>query len=208
MFESSKTVITGNPLRRELLAREAKRKPKSHFQVLVLGGSQGSHALNRAVVETLDRLRSPAQIKFVHQAGSKDASWVAQAYVSRGLNAEVEPFFEDMTGPYNSADLVVCRAGATTVAELMALGKPAIFVPFPFAVNNHQELNARYVADVGGAEIVLEKDLSGGLLADKFEYYLKHPEVLDDMAKRTLALARPNAADVIVDECMKLAASG
>jgi UDP-N-acetylglucosamine--N-acetylmuramyl-(pentapeptide) pyrophosphoryl-undecaprenol N-acetylglucosamine transferase len=90
----------------------------------------------------------------------------------------------------------------------MALGKPAVFIPFPFAANNHQELNARYVADAGGAEVILEEDLSGAVLADRLDHYASHPEALQDMAKRTLGLARPDAADVIVDECRRLVVMG
>ena len=204
IFRPSKTVITGNPVRRELLAAKLDGKATEQLTVLVLGGSQGAHAINCAVIEALDRLKNPAQMTFVHQTGTKDAAWVAQAYESRGIKAIVEPFFVDMAGPYSSAHLIICRAGATTVSELMALGKPAIFIPFPFAANNHQELNARYVADAGGAEVILEKDLSGAVLADRLDHYASHPEALRDMAKQTLTLARPDAADVIVDECRRL----
>jgi UDP-N-acetylglucosamine--N-acetylmuramyl-(pentapeptide) pyrophosphoryl-undecaprenol N-acetylglucosamine transferase len=204
IFSPSKTVITGNPVRRELLAHKLDEKTTGQFTVLVVGGSQGAHAVNCAVVEALDRLKNPAQMSFVHQTGTKDAAWVEQAYEKRGIKAKVEPFFADMAGPYSSADLVVCRAGATTVSELMALGKPAIFIPFPFAANNHQKLNAHYVADAGGAEVIVEEDLDGALLANRIDHYASHREALRDMAKRTLALARPDPADVIVDECRRL----
>jgi len=204
IFRSSRTVITGNPVRRELLAHKLDGKANGQFTVLVLGGSQGAHAVNCAVVETLDRLKKPAEITFIHQTGTKDAAWVSDAYERRDIKATVETFFVDMAGPYSSADLVICRAGATTVSELMALGKPAIFIPFPFAANNHQELNARYVADAGGAEVILEKDLNGAVLADRLDHYASHPESLQDMAKRILSLARPDAADVIVEECRRL----
>ncbi len=204
MFRPSRTVITGNPVRRELLASKSDEKAPGSFTVLVLGGSQGAHAVNRIVVEALDHLKSPAQMTFIHQTGTKDAAWVAQAYESRRIKATVEPFFEDMAGAYSKADLVVCRAGATTVSELMALGKPAIFVPFPFAANNHQELNARYVADAGGAEVILEEDLNGALLAGRLDHYASNPQTLRDMKNRTLALACPDAANVIVDECRRL----
>ena len=204
MFRPSRTVITGNPVRRELLALKSGRKATREFTVLVLGGSQGAHGINCAMVEALDSLKNQAKTFFIHQTGAKDAEWVAGAYESLGIKATVEPFFEDMAGPYSSADLVICRAGATTVSELMALGKPAIFIPFPFAANNHQELNARYVADAGGAEVVLEKDLNGAVLARRLDHYSAHPDVLRDMAKRTLALGRPGAADLVVNECRKL----
>lgn len=204
VFPPSRTVITGNPLRLGLLESRLDKKTTGPFTVLVVGGSQGAHAVNSAVIEALEHLESPTRMTFVHQTGPKDATWVAQAYESRDVRATVKPFFVDMAGPYHSADLVVCRAGATTVSELMALGKPAIFIPFPFAANNHQELNARHVADAGGGEVILEKDVNGRILAHRLDYYASDPKVLQDMAERTLALARPNAADLIVDECEKL----
>ena len=222
IFKPSKTVNTGNPVRRELLKYRTSPPPKpsplkgegrvgvidgkttGQFTVLVLGGSQGAHTVNCAVVEALDRLKSPSQMTFIHQTGTKDAEWVEEAYESRGLKAKVEPFFVDMAGPYISADLVICRAGAMTVSELMALGKPAIFIPFPFAANNHQVLNAHYVADTGGAEVILEKDLNGAVLAERIDHYASNPKALQDMAKRTLALARPDTTDIIVDECRRL----
>lgn len=204
VFRPSGTVVTGNPLRRELLESKPGERKTGPFTVLVLGGSQGAHAVNCAVVDALDHLESPTRMTFIHQTGTRDAAWVAQAYESRDIKATVEPFFVDMRGPYRSADLVVCRAGATTVSELMALGKPAIFIPFPFAANNHQELNARYVADEGGAEVILEKDVNGAVLGGRVNHYASDPEALRAMAKRVLALARPDAAEVIVDECTKL----
>ncbi|MBW1739963.1 MAG: undecaprenyldiphospho-muramoylpentapeptide beta-N-acetylglucosaminyltransferase [Deltaproteobacteria bacterium] len=204
MFKPLKTLITGNPVRRELLTRKSDDRDSGRFTVLVLGGSQGAHAVNCAVVGALDCLKNPEKMAFVHQTGTKDAAWVAQAYETRGIKATVEPFFSDMGRAYSSADLVISRAGATTVSELMAQGKPAIFIPFPFAANNHQEMNARYVADAGGAEVILEKDLNGALLADRLDHYASHPEALHDMAVRTSALARPDAADVIVDQCRRL----
>jgi UDP-N-acetylglucosamine--N-acetylmuramyl-(pentapeptide) pyrophosphoryl-undecaprenol N-acetylglucosamine transferase len=204
MFKSSKTVVTGNPVRHDILSVEEVDRSAKRFSILIVGGSQGAHAINRAVVEALDHLKDPARINFVHQTGPKDAKWVAKAYERQDVSATVEPFFEDMGSAYRLADIVICRAGATTVAELTALGKPAIFIPFPFAANNHQELNARYVADSGGAEVVLERDLSGKLLAARIDEYAASPKVLQDMSAGAAALGRPKAADFIVDECRRL----
>ncbi|NVM56513.1 MAG: undecaprenyldiphospho-muramoylpentapeptide beta-N-acetylglucosaminyltransferase [Desulfobacterales bacterium] len=204
IFKRSKTVVTGNPVRRELLTAKATERATDRFTVLVVGGSQGAHAINRAVVEALDRLKEPARISFIHQSGPKDAGWVASAYETRGIRVTVKPFFEDMASAYCSADLVICRAGATTVAELTALGKPAIFIPFPFAANDHQELNAGYVADSGGGEVILEKDLNGALLAGRIDYYASNPKALQEMSIKASALGRPDAADVIVKECRRL----
>ena len=203
-FQEAKTLITGNPVRRELLALGSRGKKQGLFTVLTVGGSQGAHAINTAMVEALDHLENPKGMTFIHQTGAKDAAWVRQAYTSRHLKAVVEPFFVDMAGAYDAARLVVCRAGATTIWELMSLGKPAIFIPFPFAANNHQELNARYVAEAGGAEIILEQDLSGPVLAERLDDYRSNPGRLDEMTRQTLRLARPDAADVIVRECRGL----
>ncbi|NVM22385.1 MAG: undecaprenyldiphospho-muramoylpentapeptide beta-N-acetylglucosaminyltransferase [Desulfobacterales bacterium] len=205
MFRSSKTLVTGNPVRRELLVEgKGTERVADRFTVLVVGGSQGAHAINRAVAEAIDCLKDSARISFIHQTGPRDAAWVADSYERRGIRAVVEPFFDDMASGYRAADLVVCRAGATTVAEVTSLGKPAIFIPYPFAANNHQELNARYVADSGGGEVILEKDLTGAILAARIDHYASNPGALQNMSKRASALGRPDAADVIVDECRRL----
>jgi UDP-N-acetylglucosamine--N-acetylmuramyl-(pentapeptide) pyrophosphoryl-undecaprenol N-acetylglucosamine transferase len=207
-FKPSKTIVTGNPVRRELLAARGEKEGADSFKVLIVGGSQGAHAINGAVIKALDHLKGLARMVFVHQTGAKDAAWVKEAYSSRGIRAEVEPFFVDMATAYADANLVVCRAGATTVSELMVLGKPAVFIPFPFAANNHQELNARYVADAGGAEVLLERDLSGSALAGRLDDYMANPNMLKAMEKRVRTLARPDAADAIVDECCRLSGLG
>lgn len=204
IFKTSKTVVTGNPVRRELLTVKPAEKAVGRFTVLVLGGSQGAHAINRAVVEALDHLKEPTRMRFIHQTGPRDASWVASAYERHSMEATVEPFFQDMATIYRSATMVICRAGATTIAELTALGKPAIFIPFPFATNNHQELNARYVADSGGGEVVLERDLNGELLAERIDHYVSNPKALQGMSVGAEALGRRNAAELIVDECRRL----
>ncbi len=204
MFKSSKTVVTGNPVRREVLEAGRSEKSGEGFTVLVVGGSQGAHAINRAVTEALDYLEHPDCIRFVHQTGPKDAGWVAEAYKQKAVKASVEPFFEDMATAYRFADLVICRAGATTVAELTALGKPAVFIPFPFAANNHQEHNARYVADAGGGEVILEEDLDGRVLAGRIDQYASNPEMLKDMSVRAAALGRSEAAGIVVKECQRL----
>jgi UDP-N-acetylglucosamine--N-acetylmuramyl-(pentapeptide) pyrophosphoryl-undecaprenol N-acetylglucosamine transferase len=204
IFKTSKTVVTGNPVRQELLTVKTTERTTGRFTVLVLGGSQGAHAINCAVVEALDHLKEPARMRFIHQTGPRDASWVASAYERHRIEATVAPFFQDMASIYRSAALVICRAGATTIAELTALGKAAIFVPFPFAASNHQELNARYVAESGGGEVVLEQDLKGGLLAERIDHYRSNPKALQAMSIGAEALGRRNAAELIVDECRRL----
>ncbi|MDY6987026.1 MAG: undecaprenyldiphospho-muramoylpentapeptide beta-N-acetylglucosaminyltransferase [Thermodesulfobacteriota bacterium] len=204
MFTSSKTVLTGNPVRQEVLGAAPSDSGKGRFTVLVVGGSQGAHTINCAVVEALTHPDLPTAIGFIHQTGTKDAPWVARAYKEHGIRATVEPFIDDMARAYHSCDLVICRAGASTVAELAALGKPALFIPFPFAANNHQELNARYVAARGGGEVLLEKDLDGESLARKIRHYESNRDALRDISIGASALGRADAAKTMVDECRSL----
>jgi UDP-N-acetylglucosamine--N-acetylmuramyl-(pentapeptide) pyrophosphoryl-undecaprenol N-acetylglucosamine transferase len=122
---------------------------KNTFTILVVGGSQGAHAINRAVMDALPQIQQRLKIRLVHQTGAADKDQVQAAYRKAGIDAEVKAFFNDMASRYDQADLVICRAGATTVAELTALGKPALFIPYPFAADNHQEINARAMVDHG-----------------------------------------------------------
>jgi UDP-N-acetylglucosamine--N-acetylmuramyl-(pentapeptide) pyrophosphoryl-undecaprenol N-acetylglucosamine transferase len=204
LFKSSKVVVTGNPVRSNILATKEKHGKADGFKVLVVGGSQGAHAINCRVVEALGHLKNPEKMSFVHQTGEKDVGWVRRAYQDRGLAAAVEAFIEEMPDAYRWADVVICRAGATTVAELTAMGKPAIFIPFPFAADNHQERNARYVEKSGGGEVLLERDLDGKTLASKLEAYAADPEALKAMSLRAGALGRPEAAWLVIEECRKI----
>jgi len=220
VFDKAKTVLTGNPVREEILAtqranrrdnqRENRRGNKTTglFNLLIVGGSQGAHAINRAIIEALDHLNEPERIGFTHQTGANDLEWVEAAYSRHGTNADVRPFFEDMATAYKNADLVICRAGATTVAELTALGKPAIYIPFPFAVHNHQALNAGRVTEASAGELLLESDLDGRMLAKKVDRYLSSPADLRAMATRAKALGQPNASQQMVTECKRLVLIG
>jgi UDP-N-acetylglucosamine--N-acetylmuramyl-(pentapeptide) pyrophosphoryl-undecaprenol N-acetylglucosamine transferase len=204
LFKRSKTVVTGNPVREEILVRKREYGRQSLFNLLIVGGSQGAHAINLAVIEALGHLKTPERIIFTHQTGANDLDWVESAYRRHEISADVRPFFEDMGQAYANADLVVCRAGATTVAELTALAKPAIYIPFPYAVHNHQELNARYVTEASGGEMLLEKDLNGKVLADKINKYLFDPVELEKMSVRARSLGKPGAAQAVTNECRRL----
>ncbi len=208
VFNKAKTVLTGNPVRKEILATRGEKKSTDLFNLLIVGGSQGAHAINRAVIEALDHLNEPERIAFTHQTGANDLEWVEAAYSRHGTNADVRPFFEDMATAYKNADLVICRAGATTVAELTALGKPAIYIPFPFAVHNHQALNAGRVTEASGGELLLEADLDGATVAEKIDRYLSRPADLRLMATRAKALGQPHASQHIVTECKRLVLIG
>jgi UDP-N-acetylglucosamine--N-acetylmuramyl-(pentapeptide) pyrophosphoryl-undecaprenol N-acetylglucosamine transferase len=207
-FDPAKVVWTGNPLRREFLAtgRPAGERRPGPFTVLVLGGSQGAHRLNTVMAEALERMGGLEGFAFIHQTGAADEQAVAEAYRRAGARARVQAFFQDMAEIYAAADLVVCRAGATTVAEITALGKAALYVPFPFAADDHQRLNAGEMVAAGAAEMIDEAGLSGEVLAGRIHEYAARPDVLGRMGATATRLGRPDAARDIVDECYRLAA--
>jgi len=209
---AEKVIVTGNPVRREILdilnqgpsTPDAASSEDNPFTVLVIGGSQGARRINTAVLEALEYIREKDRVFIIHQTGESDEQRVRRGYSDAGMNARVQAFFTDMARQYTRADLVICRAGATTTAEITAAGKPAVFIPFPFAADNHQELNARSLSDCGAAELILENRLSGKRLAERIEYFRSDRQALDRMASRAHALGRPDAARVIVDECRRL----
>ena len=157
-----------------------------------------------ALLEALEHLENRENIFFVHQTGAQDETQVKQSYDKNGIENDTRAFFKDMARQYQNADLIICRAGATTVAEIKAIGKGVIFIPFPFAADNHQVLNARSLEKAGAAEMILEKDLSGKVLAERINYYVQRPEALRLMALRSRALGRVDAASMIVDDCYDL----
>jgi UDP-N-acetylglucosamine--N-acetylmuramyl-(pentapeptide) pyrophosphoryl-undecaprenol N-acetylglucosamine transferase len=212
-FDPQKIRLTGNPVRKELLnhhranGNEAVADSTS-FCVLIIGGSQGAHRINMAVVEALSHLAQKERLYFIHQTGAADEQTVNAAYQRLGIAARVQSFFRHMAPLYKRADLIICRAGATTVAEVTALGKAVVFIPFPFAADNHQALNADTLARDGAAEMILEKDLNAGDLAQKIEYYASHPQALEAMAAKAGQLGHPAAAKAIVDDCYSLLGFG
>jgi len=199
-----KILVTGNPIRRELRCTDTKNNGNndSKFTVLISGGSQGAHRINITMVEAQDHLKGTYH--FIHQTGTDDATMVRDAYRRKGVNASVKPFFQDMAKQYRNADIIVCRAGATTIAEITALGKPAIFIPFPYAADNHQELNAAGLVTAGAAEMITEPELTAKRLAQRIDYYASHPNHLRQKAARCKVLGRPDAARRIVDDCYRL----
>jgi len=210
-FDRAKVQVSGNPVRSEIQALAAIPKAsatlpgrKQRFRVLILGGSQGAHPINLAVREALAFFKDKNRYHFIHQTGSADEAALQQAYRSAGVDAVVAPFFDDMAQQYGQADLIICRAGATTVAEISVAAKGVIFIPFPHAADNHQELNARALSETGAAELMLQQDLDGRRLAQRIEYYAADPEALERMAQRAGALGRPDAAGMIVEGCYKL----
>jgi UDP-N-acetylglucosamine--N-acetylmuramyl-(pentapeptide) pyrophosphoryl-undecaprenol N-acetylglucosamine transferase len=203
---AAKTLLTGNPVRKAIVAlREASDPPRPErpFTVLIAGGSQGARSINTAVIGMLPYIEDPRSLDLIHQSGRDDLARVRRAYRDKGLPARVAAFFDDMDRQYAQADLVVCRAGATTVAELTCMGKPAIFIPFPHAADNHQEINARALVKSDAAEIILERELDGRLLWDHIRRLRDDPERRSVMAERARALGRPDADAVIVADIVQ-----
>ncbi len=195
---------TGNPIREEFF-QAAPPRPERPFTVLIMGGSQGARHLNRQVVAALPLLAERrGELRFLHLTGEADYEEVAAGYRQAGFPAEVAPFSPEVAALMGRAHLVVCRAGASTLAELMALGRAAVLIPYPFAAGNHQEANARYLEAQGAAEVVLNKDFTAPLFADKIGQFLAQPEALAAMEAAARSLARPGAAQEIVAGCLEM----
>jgi UDP-N-acetylglucosamine--N-acetylmuramyl-(pentapeptide) pyrophosphoryl-undecaprenol N-acetylglucosamine transferase len=191
-----KGVITGNPVRGGFAAlpRKAHAAPLS---VLAFGGSQGSRALNEALVASLPHL--PRDLRIVHQTGAAMRDAVAAAYAAAGREAEVLAFLDDMEQRFAAADVVVCRSGATTCAELSAAGKAAVLVPFAKAADDHQRVNAAALQRAGAAVMLEERDLSGESLAAAVAGLVADPARIEAMEERARSLGRPDAAARVAD---------
>ena len=214
-FDPTKVRYFGNPIRSEMLAGLKEKTGSSApaagpgpFTILIAGGSQGAHSINMSVIEALSLMENKEHYRFVHQTGRQDENMVRHAYELYGGNALVQAFFDDMAQQYDQADLVICRSGATTVAELTAMGKPAIFIPFPHAADNHQFLNARSLVMAGAADMISEPDLTGKLLAEKITHYATNREVLADVAQKARLFGHPEASGRIVNDCYELLKGG
>jgi len=205
-FKRGNLLLSGNPIRDELMhLKPFPGRVNQRFVILVMGGSQGARAINRAVVSALKELKAVGLLPFViHQTGKEDLGKVIDDYHVLGLDGEVKAFIEDMGSAYGMADLVICRAGATTIAELAALGKPSILIPYPYATHRHQDINARALVAIGGADMVLERDLSYSNLARKVRRYMENREELKRMSSLALKAGRPRAKETIVEQLMEL----
>jgi UDP-N-acetylglucosamine--N-acetylmuramyl-(pentapeptide) pyrophosphoryl-undecaprenol N-acetylglucosamine transferase len=205
-FARRKVHQLGNPIRRQLLDNYM-RPCVVHdaLRVLVFGGSQGAHALNMRVVEALPHLHDLRErVLFTHQTGARDREQVERGYRAVGFEPDVREFITDMSKAYAGADLVVCRAGATTLAELTVCKKPSILVPFPHAADNHQVMNARSLVDAGAAVMIEERDLTGELLASEIRAVLMNPKRRENMARAAGLLGSPQAASESADVCTEL----
>jgi UDP-N-acetylglucosamine--N-acetylmuramyl-(pentapeptide) pyrophosphoryl-undecaprenol N-acetylglucosamine transferase len=205
-----KGFVAGNPVRAEFLrtraAGDPQRAPDAALRVLIFGGSQGAHAINVACVEAAAKLAaSPTPLVITHQTGDRDLAMVREGYERAGLHARVEPFLYEMDREMNDADLVICRAGATTLAEITAAGKPAVLVPLPTATDDHQRKNAQVLAEAGAAEVIDQRELSGNRLAVLVFALAADAEGRRRMGDAARRLARPDAATVIAAKALELA---
>jgi len=200
--------VSGNPVRQEFFepVPTGARSGAARRKVLILGGSQGAHALNVAMPVVAAELAGKGlRPDLVHQTGVRDLAAVRKHYGEAGIDAIVEPFLDRVAEQMKTADLVVCRAGATTLAELAASGRPAVLVPFPAATDDHQRRNAVLLAEAGAAVVVEERELGGSRLADVVSGLLADPARLETMQQAMRRFARPDAAARIVDRVLELA---
>jgi UDP-N-acetylglucosamine--N-acetylmuramyl-(pentapeptide) pyrophosphoryl-undecaprenol N-acetylglucosamine transferase len=221
-FPKDSTLLTGNPLRRQILNMVgSENTPKAaskvddalppiqgdghrSFHLFIFGGSQGAHAINSAMTEALQFLQSSGtKLSITHQTGEKDHAEVAAAYRAAGVEATVTPFISNMAAEYANSDLIICRAGATTIAEATACGKPCLFIPFPHAVDDHQRKNAEALLKKAACFMMLEWELSGKTLAETIRKLVAEPELVRRTGELAFSLARLDAARIIVDEMTK-----
>jgi UDP-N-acetylglucosamine--N-acetylmuramyl-(pentapeptide) pyrophosphoryl-undecaprenol N-acetylglucosamine transferase len=208
-FFGAKAFVSGNPVRPEFLEAAGPAEESSPdaaiTRVLVFGGSQGAHAINVAMVEAAAELaagRPPVRV--THQTGERDVAMVRAAYGEAGLASDVEPFLYDMGRQLRRADVIVCRAGATTLAEITAAGRAAILIPLPAATDDHQRKNADALAAAGAADVLPQRELTGSVLARRILALAADGDRRTRMADAARRLARPDAAKVIVDRALEL----
>jgi UDP-N-acetylglucosamine--N-acetylmuramyl-(pentapeptide) pyrophosphoryl-undecaprenol N-acetylglucosamine transferase len=209
-FPARKTHLLGNPIRRAFLDNYLHTKvPTERLSIFVTGGSQGAHALNQRVAEAMEILAPQigSRLQLLHQTGVKDQAEITARYQklkASGLAAEAVAFIDDMPRAYAGADLLVCRAGATTIAELTVCKKPALLVPFPFAADDHQTVNARSMVASGAALLLPERELTAQKLADELRALEADRGRLQKMSRASGLLGRPEAAREIADVCVSL----
>ena len=207
-FFGKKGVVTGNPVRHEFF--EVPRKVRSElFHILIFGGSQGARAINNAMADALEHLSEfEGRLTITHQTGEADLERIKAAYAdSKFAGSDVRPFISDMFTEFGKADLVICRAGATTCAELSAAGKAAIMVPLPTAADDHQRKNAEALERAGAAKMIVQSELNGERLASEVRLLLESPEKITEMELAAKGLGREDAAEKTVDIIEELKAS-
>jgi UDP-N-acetylglucosamine--N-acetylmuramyl-(pentapeptide) pyrophosphoryl-undecaprenol N-acetylglucosamine transferase len=197
--------VTGNPIRSDFALLQKKRRGE-RIQVLLFGGSQGAHAINEAMVKTLPLLvEKKDKLAVTHQTGEKDFEMVRRGYEDAGFaDADIRPFIDDMARQFEKADVLICRSGATTAAEVAAAGKAAIFIPFPFASDDHQRKNAEAFERAGAGRMIVQKDLTPERLAQELNRLIESPGEIDKMEEASRKLGRADAAERTVDLALSI----
>ena len=206
-FPQQKVEVTGNMIREEFCQEkdDIKTKIDGPFRILVLGGSQGAHSINMAMVEALESLSEKKEdLHITHQTGDADYEMVSKQYQKNNFSSDVRPFIDDMADQYRKASMIICRAGATTLAEVTACGKMSILVPFPYAAHNHQEKNARVLEAANAGELVLDGELSGPRIAQSIIQAMAEPERLQSMEENSYKLGNRDATEKVRLLCMEL----
>jgi UDP-N-acetylglucosamine--N-acetylmuramyl-(pentapeptide) pyrophosphoryl-undecaprenol N-acetylglucosamine transferase len=210
VYFRGKGVVIGNPVRREFFEIPRKERDPARFSLLVFGGSQGARAINEGMLAALPRLeRQRDALSIVHQTGEADFEKVRAGYEAAGWSerVDVRKYIDDMVARFAECDLVVCRAGAATTAELIAAGKASLMVPFPFAADDHQRRNAEALEKAGASRMVLQQNASGERLAQEVAALVEHPERVTQMEEAARNLARGDAAVAAVDLMERLVTS-
>ncbi len=193
-FPPGRSEVTGLPVRAEFFRIQPKPR-EAKLTVLITGGSQGSRTLNQAAAGSWRYFREGAvPVRFIHQTGTAAYETLAPRFAASGMEGDILPFIDNMPAAYAQADLVICRAGAGTVAELAAAGKPSVLVPLPHAADEHQLRNAEAFARAGAAQLVLDRDMDGGRLFEEVGKLRANPQLLEQMGERARSFAHPNAA--------------
>jgi UDP-N-acetylglucosamine--N-acetylmuramyl-(pentapeptide) pyrophosphoryl-undecaprenol N-acetylglucosamine transferase len=205
-FFGEKGIVTGNPVRKEFFEIPPKARNENEFSLLIFGGSQGARAINNAMVEALPSLEKfKAKLRVTHQTGEADFEKIKQGYETAGwTRAEIAAYIKNMPEHFAKNDLIICRAGATSCAELAAAGKAAVMIPLPTAADDHQRKNAEALERAGAALMILQKDLTGESLARAIAELIETPEKITEMETAARKLAKADAAEATVDLIEKL----
>jgi UDP-N-acetylglucosamine--N-acetylmuramyl-(pentapeptide) pyrophosphoryl-undecaprenol N-acetylglucosamine transferase len=200
-FPKGKGVVIGNPVRREFFDIKQKMREDARFCLLIFGGSQGARAINQATVAALPFLEKYRERLFItHQTGELDFETVSEGYAKANWsNAEIKRYISDMVSAFAATDLIVCRAGATTCAEISAAGKAAIMIPLPTAADDHQRKNAEALQNANAARMILQKDLSGEALAKEISALIENPSRVSEMETNAKKLGKKDAANAVAD---------
>ena len=200
--KSKKYILSGNPVRHQIIAVSDYKKTNSSnvINIVVLGGSLGAQTLNQLLPKVLEKQHGKVDI--IHQCGEKHIQKTVSAYQQAGVEAKVVPFIKDMHEVYAWADIAICRSGAMTVAELAVCHIPAIFIPYPYAIDDHQTANAKSLVNIGAAKIISEQDLTLSSLSEQIDILINDKALLDQMRNNIQKAAKPMATQKVADICI------